>query len=311
MQGLGLLSGDNFLGMTGRFGTPRANAALEACDVLLLLGTRVAERTVAEPRILKKARKIIHIDIDPAEIKKNITPNVAVVGDCKNIIPILTKLIKPAATAAAFAAGAPAAAPATASPSPAVVTLPDRVGFVNPMRFLKALSETSQNAAVAADVGQSLIWTALSFETPERILTSGGMGTMGYAIPAAVGAKIAAPEKTVYAVCGDGAFMMSLSELAAIKEQNLDIKIIVFVNNSLGMVREYQKNRGDSPFAVTMTGNPDILKLAESFGIPALRVRDNSEIDEAVKTITETRGVFITECVVSPDEFSKPPEVTS
>jgi acetolactate synthase-1/2/3 large subunit len=295
MQGLGLLSGENFLGMTGRFGGFRANAALEACDTLLLVGARVGDRTVSEPRILKKTRKIIHIDIDPAEIKKNIIPNISVVGDCKNILPKLTNLV----TERKF----PRLSSETA-------VLPDRDGFVNPGRFLGKLSEISENAVVCADVGQSLIWAATFFDSPERILTSGGMGTMGYAIPAAIGAKLAAPEKTVYAVCGDGAFMMSQSELATIKEQNLDIKIIVFNNSSLGMVREYQKNCGETPFAVSMTGNPDIIKLAESYEIPAERVSDNSGIDAAVKVLAGADGVFITECIVSPDEISMPPEVT-
>jgi acetolactate synthase-1/2/3 large subunit len=301
MQGLGLVSGDNFLGMTGRFGSLRANAALEACDMLLLVGARVGDRTVAEPRILKKARKIIHIDIDPAEIKKNIIPNISIVGDSKNILPKLTeavssrKLIPPEKLCDN--------------------NFPDRDGFINPARLFSELSNYADFAAavsgavVCADVGQSLIWAASYFKNPDRILTSGGMGTMGYALPAAVGAKLAAPEKTVIAVCGDGAFMMSLSELATIREQKLDIKVIVFNNGTLGMVREYQNKVDGQPFAVDMPGNPDFIKLSESFGIPAMRISKNSEIGAAAIEMFAVSGAFILECMVSPDELSKPAEV--
>jgi acetolactate synthase-1/2/3 large subunit len=294
MQGLGLVSGENFLGMTGRFGSARANSALEACDTLLLVGARVGDRTVAEPKILKKARKIIHIDIDPAEIKKNIIPNISIVGDCKYILPKLTEAVQsrtfmpPALSEAVFS---------------------DRKGYINPSRLFKNLSAAVSGAIVCADAGQSLIWAATYFKDPDRLLTSGGMGTMGYAIPAAIGAKLAAPDKTVFAVCGDGAFMMSFAELATVKEQNLDIKIIICNNKTLGMVREFQAKSGESPFAVDMPGNPDFIKLAESFGINALSITDNSEIESAVNRMMNSQGAFILECIVSPDEASKPQEV--
>ncbi|MDR0992870.1 MAG: biosynthetic-type acetolactate synthase large subunit [Ruminococcus sp.] len=294
MQGLGAFFGENFLGMTGRFGDSRANAALEACDMLLLVGARVGDRTVAEPRILKKARKIIHIDIDPAEIKKNIIPNISVVGDCKYILPKLTEAITPHRF----------------EHLPCEERLfPDKAGFINPARLFAEISAAAGDFIVCADVGQSLIWAASYFKNPGRLLTSGGMGTMGYALPAAIGAKLAASDKTVFAVCGDGAFMMSLAELATIKEQNLGIKIIVMTNGTLGMVREYQKSGGAVPFAVDMPGNPDIIKLAESFGINALRIRENSEIETAVMAMLEADGAFILECAVSPDERSKAAEV--
>jgi acetolactate synthase-1/2/3 large subunit len=295
MQGLGLVSGSGFLGMTGRFGARRANAALESCDTLLLVGARVGDRTVAEPRILKKARKIIHIDIDPAEIKKNIIPNISIVGDCKNILPKLTEAV----SSREFA-----------PPEKLCETaFPDRAGFINPSRLFSELSAAVSGAVVCADAGQSLIWAASNFKNPARLLTSGGMGTMGYALPAAIGAKLAAPEKTVFAVCGDGAFMMSLSELATIKEQNLDIKIIVMNNGTLGMVREFQTKGEEPPFAVDMPGNPDFIKLSESFGIPAMRISKNSEIGSAAEQMLAAGGAFILECIVSPDERSKPEEV--
>jgi acetolactate synthase-1/2/3 large subunit len=297
MQGLGILSGKNFLGMTGRFGNRFANAALEACDTLILVGARVGDRTVSEPKILKKSRKIIHIDIDPAEIKKNIIPNIPIVGDCKNILPRLCEDVisrKSADTANV--------------PETAAEIVPDRDGFANPQRVLKKLSSVFKNAVVCADVGQSLIWTASYFENPERILTSGGMGTMGYALPAAVGAKLAAPEKSVIAVCGDGAFMMSLSELATIREQKLNIIIVVFINGTLGMVNEFQKNTGDTPFAVTMPGNPNVSRLAESFYLLSSTIAQNSDIEAAVEAAKAVGGAVILEVYVSPDEPSKPPE---
>jgi acetolactate synthase-1/2/3 large subunit len=287
MQGLGLLSGDSFLGMTGRFGTHTANTALESCDTLILVGARVGDRTVSEPKILKKSRKIIHIDIDPAEIKKNIVPNVAIVGDCKNILPRLSKLV---------------ASREITIPVKTPETVPDREGFVNPERVMKKLSSVYKNAIVCADVGQSLIWAAKYFENPERILTSGGMGTMGYALPAAIGAKLAAPEKSVIAVCGDGAFMMSLSELATLREQNLSMIIVIFVNGTLGMVSEFQKGQGAEPFAVNTPGNPDFSALAESFYILSMKIEDNENIDTMIETAKAVGGTVILEVNISPDE---------
>ncbi|MDR0991635.1 MAG: biosynthetic-type acetolactate synthase large subunit [Ruminococcus sp.] len=294
MQGLGVIAGELFLGMTGRFGEARANAALEQCDTLILVGARIGERTVAEPKILKKSRKIIHIDIDPAEIKKNITPNVPIVGDCKNILPRLTAAVLPRERCEL--------------PEDNVI-VPDREGFANPKRVMEKLSQTFANAVVCADVGQSLIWTAKYYKNPERILTSGGMGTMGYALPAAVGAKLAAPEKTVVAICGDGALMMSLAELATIREQDLSIIIVVFNNGTLGMVSEYQKNTGDKPFAVSMPGNPNISRLAESFYILSSTIVQNSDIDTVIETAKLVGGTVIIEVLVSPDEPSNAPEV--
>jgi acetolactate synthase-1/2/3 large subunit len=294
MQGLGVMSDKLFLGMTGRFGEALANAALEHCDTLILVGARVGDRTVAEPKILKKARKIIHIDIDPAEIKKNITPNIPIVGDCKNILPRLTAGVLPRERCEI---------------PTEIVVVPDRENFANPKRVMEKLSQTFDNAIVCADVGQSLIWTAKYYKNPNRILTSGGMGTMGYALPAAIGAKLAAPNKTVISICGDGAFMMSLAELATLCEQDLSIIIVVFNNGSLGMVEEFQRNSGQGVFAVKMPGNPNISKLAESFYILSSTIAQNSDIDTAIETAKLVGGTVIIEVLVSPDEPSNPIEV--
>jgi acetolactate synthase-1/2/3 large subunit len=310
MQGLGLLSGDAFLGMTGRFGTHCANSALESCDTLILVGARVGDRTVSEPKILKKSRKIIHIDIDPAEIKKNIVPNVAIVGDCKNILPRLSELVTPRVQRIETAIET--ANETAEKDAPREITIPakipeivlDREGYVNPQRVMKKLSSVYKNAIVCADVGQSLIWAAKYFDNPERILTSGGMGTMGYALPAAIGAKLAAKTKSVIAVCGDGAFMMSLSELATLREQDLSIIIVVFVNGTLGMVSEYQKGQGEVPFAVNTPGNPDFSALAESFYILSMKIEDNSNIDVMIETAKTVGGTVIIEVNISPDEPS-------
>lgn len=260
------------LGMVGIHGRAMANQAMSRADLLLLCGTRIGDRSVPEPAMLAKDKKVIHIDIDPAEIGKNIPADIPVVGDLKLVLEQLAEEL------------APASFPDWEHEVRYYQRerlLPARgPDYVDPRRLLRELSSRLPRGSIlCADVGQNQIWAARRFAVPEgRFLTSGGMGTMGYAIPAALGAKTGCPEKTVAAVCGDGSFQMSLMELATAQQHGIPIKILVFSNHFLGMVREMQENQYRRPVAVALDGSPDFLLLAEAYGIPARRICRDEEI---------------------------------
>ena len=163
---------------------------------------------------------------------------------------------------------------------------------------------------LTADVGQNQIWAARSFRlVGGRFLTSGGMGTMGYAIPAAIGAKTAAPERQVTAVCGDGSFQMSMMELATMRQHDIGVKLVVFANGRLGMVRELQERQYSRMEAVDLSGSPDFVKLAEAYGIPAFRAETNEEVPSALDAFFAREGTALLEVRVDPEEPTLPPDL--
>lgn len=176
---------------------------------------------------------------------------------------------------------------------------------IDPEYTIRLLSDKlNDDAILVADVGQNQLWAARNFEVkPGRsFLTSGGLGTMGYALPAAAGAKIADSKRQVVAVVGDGGFQMSLYELGTISANNLGIIILLFNNSRLGMVRELQERRYGSITAVTLEKNPDFIKLCEAYDIPGVRAVNNSEVEEAIDKALKAKGPFIIECIVDPGE---------
>lgn len=300
MMGLGAVPADSplFFGMIGMHGLPYANAAVRRADLILLCGARVGDRAVSDPERISENAKIIHIDIDPAEIGKNMRADIPIVGDIRLVLRALTAQ-----------AEAPAPEEWTAEllrrkeeyiPLPA----PGGTGFVEPRPFLRALSgRMREKAVLVADVGQSQIWSAASFGGKlGRFLTSGGLGTMGYALPAAVGAKLAKPDRQVVCVCGDGAFQMSMCELATLRASGADVKIILFQNGRLGMVREIQNKlyEGRCP-ATTLTGDPDYVKLAGAYGIPAALADSNAAAERAAEKMLSAPGPFLLVCRVGPE----------
>lgn len=299
MMGIGAIRSDSRLnfGMIGMHGIPLANKAVLDCDLLVLIGARVGDRAVASPSFLAETTKIIHIDIDPAEIGKNIETDIPLVGDAKLIIEQLSKIIQPIKHTAWLNE-------LTERRKTPVFTKAEN-GYINPKEFIYKLSEKApENTVTVADVGQNQIWTANYFHVKNgRFITSGGMGTMGYSIPAAVGAKLAVPEYQVIAVCGDGSFQMQSMELATIMQNNIAVKIIVMTNNRLGMVREVQtKLYDDRQMAVHLDGSPDFIKLAEAYSIPSVRITKTDEIDNALEKMFKAETPFFIECMVSPDE---------
>lgn len=297
MMGLSAVSPNNprNLGMIGMHGCSGANRAMNSADVILLIGARVGDRAIMSPMGLAKNALIIHIDIDPAEIGKNIETDIPLVGDANNI---LLELCEKADAITCEPWYEPL------KPSKAAAHEP-YAGCVRPQHVIETLcSQCEPDAVLCADVGQNQIWAARNFAIERgRFLTSGGMGTMGYSIPAAYGAKLAAPNRQVIAVCGDGSFQMQMMELATLCANKIPVKIIVMNNGRLGMVRELQdKQYAGNKTAVFLDGNPDFVALAKSYGIESARVTSDDALNEAITTMLSSDGPYLLECAVSPAE---------
>ena len=298
MMGISTVSASDslYFGMLGMHGTKTANLAVKDCDLLILIGARVGDRAVKSPVSISENTKIIHIDIDPAEIGKNLPADIPVVGDAKSI---LTQIIESCdkLTHTEWIEHL------NKYKSEVVFTQPKK-GYVNPKKVVSMLSDAlPSGSTIVADVGQNQIWTASNYKVSDgRFLTSGGMGTMGYSIPAAIGAKLANEKSSVVAICGDGSFQMQMMELATAVQHDIDIKIIVMSNNRLGMVRELQTNAySNNLSAVFLDGSPDFVKLAKAYGINAIRVSDDSEIEQAIKKLVNSKGLFLLECIIDPE----------
>lgn len=298
MMGISAFSTDNdlFFGMIGMHGKKLANKAVELCDVIFLVGARVGDRAIRKPNTVKKTTKVIHIDIDPAEIGKNLSVDIPLVGDAKLVLQQMLELAQPQKHSEwlnelnSFKADE--------------ILKPVKSGTVNPRKFISDLSDKMpENTTVVADVGQNQIWSATSYKIRDgRFLTSGGMGTMGYSVPAAIGAKLADENHPVVAICGDGSFQMQFMELATAVQHNADIKIVVMKNNYLGMVREVQTNMYKNRLtAVSLDGSPDFITIAKAYGIPAMRVDSEETARKAIDELATHKGCYLVECVV--DDF--------
>ena len=303
MMGIGALPTDHplNLGMLGTHGLQGANAAIHKADLIVLCGARVGDRAMAAPDQIAAHAKIIHIDIDPAEIGKNMPAAIPIVGDLKQVLTKLNDTLEkygafcPSDWAAACQAG----------------RTPYRRHFstslVNPKALIDLLSQRlEEDSILVADVGQNQIWSANHYQVKKgRFLTSGGMGTMGYSVPAAIGAKLACPDRQVVAVCGDGSFQMQFMELGTLCQEGADLKIIVMTNHRLGMVRELQdRGYGGRQSGVDLAGSPDFIKLAAAYGIPAMRIGRDAEAPAAVEKLLQTKGPFLLECQVDEKEPS-------
>lgn len=290
-----------YLGMIGSHGIYAANQAIRNADFLLILGARVGDRAMGINYDFARDTVVVHIDIDPAEIGKNIGVDIPVVGDVKQIVNELLKLAVPRKNdewidqIRKWKEGKP---------------LRDINGgkgnFVKPQYVLTKLSELAgENIVVTTEVGQNQIWAANYLKTskPKTFITSGGLGTMGYGLPAAIGAKFGTPENTVIAIAGDGSFQMSMQELGTIKQNNLGIKIILFNNQRLGMVRELQKIKYGARYSqVELDANPDFVRLVSAYGFKGIRVKTNDGVEKALKEMLKDDEAFLVEFMVDPEE---------
>ena len=303
MMGIGVLPTDHELnfGMVGNNGTVAANKAMQECDMLIMIGARVADRAVANPDTVLDNKILVHIDVDPAEIGKNIGPTIPIVGDAKTIFADMKEL----EIAVNTETWVEHLREYRRLPSP--LKFSDKA--VNPAVFIGLLSqEMADRSAYVADVGQNQIWSCrnVNIRDKGRFFTSGGMGTMGYAIPAAIGVKMADRERQVVAVCGDGGFQMSMMELATMKEEQVDIKIIVLRNNYLGLVREYQHYSLNDRYEMVRLGSyPKLDSLAAAYDIAYCRAENMDGIDEKIKSFLAVNGPALMEVVVDPQDTVK------
>ena len=258
-------------------------------DLIVLCGARVGDRAIALPNQIAEQAKVIHIDIDPAEIGKNMRVDVPIVGDVKQVLAALAEKVQPVECRDWVER-------VLRYKREFVPRGQDREDTVEPRSFIRALSAMmEEDAILTADPGQGQIWAAINFTQKEgRFLTSGGLGTMGYALPTALGAKLAKPRRQVLAVCGDGAFQMSLCELATVAASHAPLKVVVFDNRRLGMVREYQNSRyARRHIGTHMDGNPDFVALCQAYGIPAALAKNNREAERLAKEMLQSPRPYV------------------
>ncbi len=303
MMGIGAMPTEHpmYFGMVGNNGKAYANRAMNESDLLIMVGARVADRAVNQPDLITQNKVLVHIDVDPAEIGKNAGPTIPLVGDAKVIFQdLLEQEIGCDCSQWLDILN-------TYKQTMTVKRNPDPA-FVDPAAFIgKLAGKMKQDAVYVADVGQNQIWSCSYYVVKDgKFFTSGGMGTMGYSIPAAMGAKLADPGRQVVAVCGDGSFQMSMMELATMCQHQVPVKIVVLKNNYLGMVREYQHyTYKDNYSVVDLSGSPDLSKLAEAYGIPFIRVQDMSEADAAIEKFLAKDESYLMECVIDPMDLVK------
>lgn len=302
MMGIGVVPSDSndYYGMIGSHGAKKANIVLNHSDLVLGMGTRLGDRSVANLKGLEESKKLVHIDIDPAEIGKNMQPYIPVVGDIKDVINQLAPLVKGYKTESGWK---DELNDIKERFTPGVRS--EDYGFVNPKYFLKVLSKkTASDVYLSTEVGQNQIWSAnyFNFKTPRSFITSGGFGTMGYGLPAAIGASAAQSEKPVIAIMGDGSFQMDLPEMGTMCQHNIPVKMVVFKNDRLGMVHEHQYLLYKSNYqSVSIEGSPDFNKLADAYGIKNGYVDENSKVEEAVDKMMADKDSYL--LVVSVDPF--------
>ena len=288
------------LGMVGMHGGKHANQAVQKADMVLVLGARFSDRVTGKLGQFAPNAKIIHIDIDPAEIGKNVKPDLSVVGDLKDILRQLSHKVEPNLLADWLA---DILRSRQRSQDTKALYPPDGK-LMPPMVIREIWRATGGKAIMVSDVGQNQMWEAQYYFHDRRrgLATSGGLGTMGFALPAAMGAQAAEPNATVWATVGDGGFQMNLQELATIAQEKFPIKIALLNNGYLGMVRQWQELFFERRYAHTPISGPDYLKLAEAYGIPAKQVLAADDISQAIAEAMEIQGPVLLEFIVERED---------
>ena len=287
-----------FLGMLGTYGNEAANLAVQDCDCLLALGMRFDDRVISTPGSFAPNAEIIHVDVDPAEIGKNVDINIPIVGDLRAVLAELNAQLGKQDDMVVCESLYPQ------------IPLPMSAGINVPwtMQLVETLVD-KEKTIVTTDVGQHQVWTANSyrFTTPRKFISSGGLGTMGYGIPAAVGAQVACPDNLVIAVTGDGSFQMCMHELGTILEQELPIKIMVFNNNVLGMVRQLQYHYSGQRYSgVHFSKTVDFMMLAKAYGAAGYQITSKEEAPEILKEAFGNGRFSIIEIAIDPDDLCLP-----
>jgi acetolactate synthase-1/2/3 large subunit len=285
-------------GMLGMHGMAYANMAVQNADLIIAIGMRFDDRATAITDKFAPEARIIHIDIDPAEIGKNIRVDVPIVGDVKNVLGVLNNEI-------------------TVKEHAEWLSTLNKWQREHPSLLIRESSEllpqyivrqiyeaTQGDATVVTGVGQNQMWAAqyFTFIKPNSFISSGGLGTMGFELPAAMGVKVGCPDETVWCVAGDGGFQMTIQELATIAVENIAVKIAIINNGYLGMVRQWQELFYGHRYVDTRLWNPDFVKIAEAYEIPAIKVRHRDEVSPAICKAMDYDGPFLVDFIVEPEE---------
>ncbi len=302
LLGLGSFPGNHelALGMIGMHGTTYANYAANEADLVIAAGMRFDDRVTGNPLKFLPNANIIHIDIDPAEIGKNKLIDVPIVGDVKNVLAELNRKIPKLSHTKWLdeVAKLKKKYSLTFRKTEEDILIPQEILFeINKL--------TKGEVIVATDVGQHQMWSAqfIKFNNPYSILTSGGAGTMGFGLPAAIGAQVANPDKKVLAIVGDGGFQMTFQELMMVKEYKLPVKIFIINNSYLGMVRQWQELFNDRRYSsVDLSYNPNFIKIGEAYGIKSIQLKTKKDLKKHLKKILESDEAVLVECIVEKEE---------
>jgi len=285
-------------GMLGMHGMAYANMAVNAADLIIAIGMRFDDRATAKVSAFAPHARIIHIDIDPAEIGKNVRVDVPIVGDVKVVLHELNKLI----TSAEHIDWVRQLDDWRREHPSTVIRDSDKL---LPQYVIRQIYEVTQGEAIiVTGVGQNQMWTAQHYwyNKPNSLISSGGLGTMGFELPAAMGAKIGCPDDTVWCIAGDGGFQMTMQELATIVQEKVAVKIAIINNGYLGMVRQWQELFYERRYVATPLAGPDFVKIGEAYGLPALRVKRREEVVPAIEQAMKHEGPFILDFMVEPEE---------
>ncbi|WP_296868684.1 acetolactate synthase large subunit [uncultured Methanobrevibacter sp.] len=294
---------DLALGMLGMHGRKVSNDYINESDLLIAIGVRFSDRTTGRLDSFVPDTKVIHIDIDPAEIGKNVDVDLPIVGDAKNVLSSLNKVLKDYKV------------PSEVSDWTNMIKqknkdLKPRVSYddvpLKPQTVIKEISEVlSPESILTTDVGQNQMWAAHFFDTqkPRKFISSGGLGTMGFGFPAAIGAKVACPDDSVVSINGDGGFLMVCQELATVREYDIPVIAVVLENRTLGMVYQWQSLLYNERHSQTLLGNsPDFVKLAESFGVNGVRITQPGETKEALSSAIKDNEPILLNVVIDSEE---------
>jgi len=292
-----------YVGMPGMHGMAYASLAIDQADVLISLGARFDDRVTGRLSDFAPNAEVVHFDIDPSEFNKNVKVSAPVLGDLKTtlsqVIPLIDRTVR---------LDWMQTIDTLKEEHPSLHIRDDKE--ILPQYVLQQLSEiTKGDAIIVTGVGQHQMWAAQHYHFTEANswITSGGLGTMGFEVPAALGAKLARPDKTVWSIAGDGGFQMTMCDLATAVENNIDVKFAILNNGTLGMVRQLQDLFYENGFVASLySGNPDFVKLADAYGIAGIKVTDKSQVAAAIQKAMDTPGPVIVDFIVKQDEHVFP-----
>jgi acetolactate synthase-1/2/3 large subunit len=299
LMGKGAFNGESpyYLGMLGMHGTKAANLSVTDCDLLITIGARFSDRVTGNAKKFASKAKILHIDVDAAEVNKNIRVNASIIGDCKAVLEILLNRLEQQKHTEWIAG-------ALKRKEELPLTYPQE-GLTGPYVIEKINELTKGDCIISTDVGQHQMWAAqfFKYKKPRTLLTSGGLGTMGYGLGAAIGAQVGVPEKQVINIAGDGCFRMNMNEIATATRYNIPIIQVVLNNHVLGMVRQWQTLfYGERYSQTVLEDKVDFVKVAEAMGAKAYRITKKEEVEPVFKEALEAKEPIFIECVIDPDE---------